>query len=158
MKKLLFTVTCCAVLAACGSDKKSEYDRYYEQDYRDSVATAMKNAPQTKTGATAATNEMTDSAATAPAEPKNQYEEVATALMAKSDCLACHKVEQKVVGPSYNDVAAKYEFNDKNVDYLAEKIIKGGSGVWGEIPMPPHADMKKEDAQNIARYVLSLNK
>lgn len=157
MKKILFTVTCCAVLAACGNDK-SEYDRYYEQGYRDSVATAMENAPpQTKTGGTTATNELTDSAA-APAKPKNEYEEVATALMAKSDCLACHKVEQKIVGPSYAEVAAKYDFNDKNVDYLTNKIIQGGSGVWGQIPMPPHPDMKKEDAQNIARYILTLNK
>lgn len=56
-------------------------------------------------------------------------------LISKSDCLACHKVDQKVVGPAYADVAKKYEANEKNLAYLTEKIIKGGAGAWGDIPM-----------------------
>lgn len=79
-------------------------------------------------------------------------------LIEMSDCLACHKVEDKLVGPSYQDVAGKYEFNDKNVDYLAQKIIKGGSGVWGQIPMSPHPDLKVADAKEMAKYILSLKK
>lgn len=165
MKKLLLSAACVALLSACGSDKKGEYDRYYEQSYRDSVEAAMENAPptaQTKTGAdattgAAATAPGTTTDAAAPAPAKNEYA-LGVKLIVGSDCLACHKDDQKVVGPAYVDVAAKYEFNDKNVDYLAEKIIKGGVGVWGQVPMPAHPDLSKKDAQEMARYVLSLKK
>ncbi len=77
-------------------------------------------------------------------------------LIAKSDCLGCHNETQKIVGPSYVSVAEKYNEND--VDYLAGKIIDGGSGVWGEVPMTPHQNLSKEDATEMAKYILSLNK
>ena len=160
MKKVILSLACVALLVAC-ENKTTEYDAYYTQEYKDSVATAEKNKPvatQTKVGSDAAVNDMTDSGAVAAAEPKKNEYELGMTLMTKSDCLACHKVDQKVVGPAYADVADKYEFNDKNVDYLAQKIIKGGAGVWGEIPMPPHADMSENDAKEMARYVLSLKK
>ncbi|WP_266202704.1 c-type cytochrome [Pontibacter kalidii] len=79
-------------------------------------------------------------------------------LIAGSDCLACHQEEKKLVGPAYVEVADKYEFNDKNVDYLAGKIIEGGAGVWGQVPMTPHPNISKADAQEMARYILSLKK
>lgn len=79
-------------------------------------------------------------------------------IMAKLDCATCHKIDKKVIGPSYLDIAKKYPMNDKNVSYLSDKIIKGGSGVWGAIPMAPHSALKKDDAKKIAKYILSLNK
>lgn len=79
-------------------------------------------------------------------------------IMAKLDCAACHKIDKKVIGPSYLDIAKKYSSNDKNINYLSDKIIKGGSGVWGAIPMAPHTALKKDDAKKIAKYILSLNK
>lgn len=79
-------------------------------------------------------------------------------LIATSDCLACHNVDNKLVGPAYVEVAQKYEFNDKNVEYLASKIIDGGAGVWGQIPMSPHPDLSKENAREMAKYILSLKK
>jgi cytochrome c len=79
-------------------------------------------------------------------------------IMAKQDCATCHKIDKKVIGPSYLDIAKKYPMNDKNISYLSDKIIKGGSGVWGAIPMAPHATLKKDDAKKIAKYILSLNK
>ena len=79
-------------------------------------------------------------------------------LIAKSDCVACHKIDKKLIGPSYLEIAKKYPSNDKNINYLAEKIIKGGSGVWGTIPMAAHATLKKDDAKKMAKYILSLNK
>ena len=57
-----------------------------------------------------------------------------------SDCRTCHADDTKLIGPAYKDVAAKYENTEQNRKMLAEKIIKGGQGVWGEIPMAPHAD------------------
>lgn len=80
------------------------------------------------------------------------------ALIKKEDCATCHKIDKKVVGPSYLDIAKKYPMNDKNVKYLTEKITKGGSGVWGPIPMSAHTALKKDDAKKIAIYILSLKK
>ncbi len=65
-------------------------------------------------------------------------------LVAQSDCLTCHKVEDVNVGPSYRDVANKYEANKKNISLLADKIIKGGGGVWGQVPMTPHSTLSKK--------------
>ena len=77
-------------------------------------------------------------------------------LIAKSDCVGCHKVDKKLIGPSYLDIAKKYPLNDKSINYLATKIIKGGSGVWGTIPMAAHTTLKKEDAKLMATYILSV--
>ena len=79
-------------------------------------------------------------------------------LIAKSDCIGCHKLDKKLIGPSYLDIAKKYESNEKNVAYLSGKIIKGGSGVWGSMPMSAHASLKKGDANSMAKYILSLKK
>jgi cytochrome c len=78
-------------------------------------------------------------------------------LVDASDCKTCHHATNKLVGPAHADVAKKYEFTKANVSYLADKIINGGSGVWGEIPMSPHADVSKGDAEKMAMYVLSLD-
>ena len=77
--------------------------------------------------------------------------------VADSDCLSCHMVERKVIGPSYQDVAAEYENNEANVNMLVKKIIEGGVGVWGEVAMPPHATLSEEDAKDMVRYILSIN-
>jgi cytochrome c len=75
-----------------------------------------------------------------------------------SDCRTCHADDTKLIGPAYKDVAAKYENTEVNRKMLAEKIIKGGQGVWGEIPMAPHADLTQAQAEAMAMYVLSLKK
>ncbi len=79
-------------------------------------------------------------------------------LIAKSDCLTCHKVSEKLTGPAYKDVAAKYENTEANVAMLAGKVIKGGSGVWGAIPMTPHPLVSEADAKQMVKYVLLLRK
>lgn len=78
-------------------------------------------------------------------------------LVNASDCKTCHHATNKIVGPSHTDVAKKYEFTPENVSYLAGKILAGGSGVWGDIPMTAHPDMSKADAEKMAMYVLSLD-
>lgn len=75
-----------------------------------------------------------------------------------SDCTSCHMVDRKIVGPSYADVAAKYESTEENVTMLAQKVIAGGVGVWGEVPMPAHPGLTEEDAKDMVRYVLLLKK
>jgi cytochrome c len=77
-------------------------------------------------------------------------------VLVKYDCTTCHKVEEKIQGPSYRDVANKYAGQADAVTYLAGKIISGGKGVWGDIAMLPHSNVPKEDAEAIAKYILSL--
>lgn len=78
-------------------------------------------------------------------------------LMAQSDCKTCHKEEMKVVGPALKDIAGKYPNTPANVDKLADKVIKGGSGNWGEVAMLPHPQVSKEDAKEMVSYILSLS-
>lgn len=81
----------------------------------------------------------------------------AKALAQKSGCLACHTVEAKVLGPAYKDVAAKYKGQKDAEAKLVEKVKKGGSGVWGPIPMPANSpQVKDEDIKTIVHWVLSL--
>ena len=79
------------------------------------------------------------------------------ALVDANDCKTCHHPTNKIIGPPHMDVAKKYEFTKANVSLLSDKIIKGGSGVWGDIPMTAHADISKADAEKMAMYVLSLD-
>jgi cytochrome c len=76
----------------------------------------------------------------------------------KSGCTACHAVDKKVIGPAYNDVAAKYKGDAGAAAKLAEKVKKGGSGVWGPIPMPPNTAVKDEDIKKMVAYILALKK
>ncbi len=75
---------------------------------------------------------------------------------AKNLCLTCHKIEEKLVGPAYRDVANKYESNDETINKLAEKVVKGGAGVWSEVAMPPNPNINLEDAKAAVKYVLML--
>ena len=79
------------------------------------------------------------------------------ALVKSNDCKTCHHSVNKIIGPSHTDVAKKYEFTQANVKILADKIIKGGVGVWGEVPMNAHPDVSVADAEKMAKYVLSLD-
>lgn len=78
------------------------------------------------------------------------------ALIEGADCLTCHKMDTKLVGPSYQEVAAKY--TEADVDKLATKIIEGGKGVWGEIPMTAHKGMSPDNAKKMVEYILTLKK
>ncbi|OGB18431.1 MAG: cytochrome C' [Burkholderiales bacterium RIFCSPLOWO2_12_67_14] len=78
------------------------------------------------------------------------------ALAKSKNCMACHAVDKKLVGPAYKDVAKKYAGDAKAVDMLATKIVKGGSGVWGAIPMPANTQVNPAEAKKLAAWVLSL--
>ena len=80
------------------------------------------------------------------------------AIASKSDCFTCHKIDEKNIGPAWRDVANKYAGQDTAIKYLAHKIIVGGAGVWGEVPMAPHPTFTQEDAESVAKYVLLLKK
>ena len=131
MKKVLVTLVAGIALVACGGNKENK-------------------ETTTETAATAAT-----AASSLSSNPDYQK---GLELVGKSDCLTCHKANEKNIGPAYKDVAAKYENTDENVKMLAEKIIKGGSGNWGAIPMTAHPALSQEDAEAMVKYVLLLKK
>jgi cytochrome c len=128
MKKVLVTLVAGIALVACGGNKENK-------------------ETTTETAATAASS-----------LSSNPDYQKGLELVGKSDCLTCHKANEKNIGPAYKDVAAKYENTDENVKMLAEKIIKGGSGNWGAIPMTAHPALSQEDAEAMVKYVLLLKK
>ena len=105
---------------------------------------------------TAATTELkpepTEQTATVTKTPEEEGKD----LIAASDCLTCHKEDAKLIGPAYQDVAAKY--TEADIDKLADKVVNGGSGVWGDVPMAAHAGLDKENAKKMVKYILSLKK
>jgi cytochrome c len=130
MKKIIAIVGICSVIFACGSEKTKSTE---------------------ETGSTSTSVASTEEVANTAAGSAKGEE-----LITKSDCLSCHKTDAKIVGPSYIDVANKYPANDENIAMLANKIIQGGSGNWGEIPMAPHPSISTENATEMVKYILSL--
>ena len=132
MKKVLLTMVIAAGLYACGGESTET-----AETKPISNATVEPSAP-----------------AEAPAVAKKDGK----ALIEASDCRTCHKDDAKLIGPAYQEVAKKYENNEANVKMLAEKIIKGGQGNWGEIPMAGHPNVSEEDASAMVEYILSMKK
>ena len=148
MKKLFIICGISLALAACGGNKAGNGST------ADSTAAANKTATATSSDAaqdTAASHDGTEKAGGTPSAAGAQ-------LIAKSDCQTCHKEQEKLVGPAFVDVAKKYTSSDAVVDTLANKIIKGGSGNWGTVPMAPHAAISMDDARSMVKYILSLKK
>jgi cytochrome c len=78
------------------------------------------------------------------------------ALAEKKNCMACHQTDKKLVGPSYKEVAAKYAGQKDAAAKLAEKIQKGGTGVWGQIPMPANPQVNAQEATTLANWILTV--
>jgi cytochrome c len=78
-------------------------------------------------------------------------------LIAYWDCLTCHKVNESNVGPWYVQISKRYAATNSNINWLALKIISGGAGSWGKVPMTPHYDLHKNDAILMVKYILALN-
>lgn len=132
MKRIFVTVITLATLASCGGGNTEKKD----------TATESKEEKA------------------APAETpisENPDYQAGLALIAKNDCLTCHKVDEKLIGPSYREVANKYAAEAPAIiPTLADKIIKGGVGVWGQVPMTAHASLSQADAEQMVKYILLL--
>jgi cytochrome c len=126
MKKIFVTLAIVMVIIACNSGEEKKTD---------------EKAP--------------DATAAPAANDETKYAK-AMELIGGSDCLTCHKINEKLTGPSYKDVAAKYEPTDANITMLANKIIEGGAGNWGPVAMTPHPATSVDDAKEMVRYILSL--
>jgi len=131
MKRVLIVTVALTMLAACGGNE---------------------------TGKT--TEKKEDTTKTASADPSaNPDYQKGLAVEASSDCATCHKIDEKVQGPAYQDIAKKYAgFPDTIVTHLAKKIISGGTGVWGDIVMIPHPQLSQADAEAAVKYILLLKK
>ena len=98
-----------------------------------------------------------DAVTATPSEPKPAMEP-GELLIVKSDCIGCHQKEEKIIGPSYLEIAEKYPTTDENISLLAGKIITGGKGIWGPVPMTPHTKITEDEAKTMVKYILSLKK
>ncbi len=78
------------------------------------------------------------------------------ALAKSKNCLACHAVDKKLVGPAYKDIANKYAGQKDAEAMLSEKVIKGGKGVWGQIPMPPNASVTPAESTKLVKWILGM--
>ena len=82
----------------------------------------------------------------------------AEAMMKKDGCAACHAVDKKIIGPSYQEVAAKYRGDKDAPAKLVKKVKEGGSGVWGQVPMPPNVTTPDADVKELVGWILTLKK
>ncbi len=79
------------------------------------------------------------------------------ALATSKNCMACHAVDKKLVGPSFKDIATKYKGDKSAADKLATKVIKGGSGVWGPVPMPANAQVSEAESKKLVAWILATH-
>ena len=114
------------------------------------------SAESADTATTATSGDTTSAAATKDITQDPNYS-AGMAIEAKSDCATCHKINERVVGPSFKEISEKYAGADEAmIDSLAGKVISGGAGNWGPTPMTPHPNLSKEDARTVVKYVLLL--
>ncbi|MGV3639571.1 MAG: PA14 domain-containing protein [Adhaeribacter sp.] len=92
-----------------------------------------------------------------PKATKLSQEQIVAAVMDKSDCSTCHNRTEKTIGPAYTAIAQKYQTSPQIQEMLVQKVIKGGAGNWGQVPMTPHPDLSKQDAGTLVAYILSLD-
>jgi len=146
MKKAFFILGICVVVSACGGNSASKGGS-------DSTAAANQTAKATNSDAdTNATKTGTEGAGGSAGSSAGEK------LLAANDCGTCHKVDTKVIGPSFQDIAKKYDASEANIDMLAKKVISGGSGNWGTMAMTAHTALAENDAKEIVKYILAQKK
>jgi cytochrome c len=152
MKKVFLVLFIAAGIYACGGGATEGDSKPVStnEDNKNSQIGGDAAAPATTTAPAA------DAAATPAPAPVAAAGKDGKALIEGSDCRTCHKDDAKLIGPAYKDVAKKYENNEKNIKMLGEKILKGGQGVWGEIPMAGHPNLSLEDAEAMVKYILTI--
>ena len=132
MKKVLIVLPLVILIAACGGNSSESNSANATTDSSSTAAPAANDISS------------------------NPDYQKGLALVAKSNCLTCHKVDEKLIGPAYKDVANKYAGNDTALTHLAHKVISGGKGVWGDVAMTPHPELSEADAEQMVKYILLL--
>ncbi|HVZ57256.1 MAG TPA: c-type cytochrome [Chitinophagaceae bacterium] len=132
MKKIMIPALALFVLAACNSSDSSKEASKEQAPAQQPATTDISSNPDYQKG---------------------------LAIEASQNCATCHKIDEKVTGPAYQDIAAKYAgAPDTIVEHLAKKVIAGGSGVWGQVPMIAHPELSLDSAKAIVKYILLLKK
>lgn len=131
MKRVFIAAFAISVLASCGNNNSSTTD---EKKGSETTVTPVENDLSS-----------------------NPDYQKGLAIEAANDCATCHKVDEKLTGPSFKEIATKYAgMPDTIVTHLAHKIIHGGSGVWGEVIMTPHPQISLDSAEAVVKYILLL--
>jgi cytochrome c len=151
MKKVFLALAIATACYACGG---SSTESTTPVSNNDSNGNSQIGGEST-TPASPQTPAATDTAAAAPATAAAGGGN-GKALIEASDCLTCHREHEKLIGPAYAEVAKKYPNSEENVKKLAGKIIAGGTGVWGQLPMSPHPQISEADAETMVKYILSI--
>lgn len=147
MKKAFFILCISVAVSACGGSSSST------KGGSDSTAAADQTAKATSSDAdTNATKTGTEGAGGSAGSAAGEK------LLAANDCGTCHKVDTKVIGPAFQDIAKKYDASEANIDMLAKKVIAGGSGNWGTMAMTAHPSLAESDAKEIVKYILAQKK
>lgn len=147
MKKIFVVLGISLVIAACGGPKPGE-----AEGGADSLEARNQSAVAHQSDAAQDTAVSDIGTAKAAGTPDSKGAQ----LMSQLDCNTCHKEQEKVIGPAFAAIAEKYKSSDEEM--LAKKVISGGAGNWGTVPMTPHPDLKIEDAKEMVKYILSVKK
>ena len=159
MKKTTWLLGLCALLAA------SACDSGYKKDGPDEVRSVQEtSSSELKSDSTSGTNvaavahqpQVDTSVTKIGTDHPGGLLANGAKLIAGSTCLGCHKEKEKLVGPAYAAVAAKYPATEANIAMLATKIIQGGKGHWGEVPMTPNPGLSETDAREMVKYILTV--
>ena len=125
------------------------------------VMIACSNSTQTKPTSNSNTTQTNEVSSVNKIDEQKQDSDkpmaLGESLMKNSDCYSCHLVDTKLVGPSFIDIANKYTNDHKTIKNLIDKVVNGGAGVWGEIPMQAHKQLTETDVNEMIVYILSLS-
>jgi cytochrome c len=138
LKKALLIISLPLMLTSCGSNNSRT------ENSSDTAVVNAKTTPNSSNPDSAKSNDI--SIATSP--------DKGAQLIIKNDCRNCHREREKLIGPAFSDVSKKYTAAD--IDSLANKIIRGGSGHWGDAAMSPHPALSMNDAKEIVRFILTI--
>jgi cytochrome c len=150
MKKVFLALTIATACYACGGNSTTESTTPVSNN--DSNKNSQIGGATAPAAPAATATDTSKATAAAPAVSGKDGK----ALIEASDCRTCHHDKDKVIGPAYMDVAKKYPNTDENVKKLSAKVIAGGTGVWGQLPMVPHPNISQEDAEAMVKYILSM--
>ncbi len=156
MKKIALLFSLGALVAACDSGYKPDAADTQAATNSPASAASADSTAGTKVAAVANQVQVDTSVSKIGTEHSGGVTAKGAQLIAASDCGSCHKQAEKLVGPAYTAIAQKYPATAANITMLANKIITGGKGHWGEIPMTPHPQLALADTKEMTKYILSL--
>jgi cytochrome c len=141
INKTVFLLVLSVVIISCGNNDKNANTADSLNDPDSVVAKTEKDSTSALSGAVISIATSSDKGAE---------------LIIQNDCRNCHKERERLIGPAFTSIANKYM--NKDIDVLASKIIKGGSGNWGDVPMSPHPSLPMQDANTIVAFILQMKR